>query len=65
MFGATAPRVYLCSCGWKKYVNGSRSDVLVSEKQLPPAECEKCAAERRHRAPNVLERPKHSSAVLP
>lgn len=65
MFGAIPPRVYFCRCGWKKYVNGSRSDVLVSAKQLPPAACEKCAQELSHRAPHLLERLRHGSGALP
>ena len=56
MFGPIRPRVYICSCGWKKYVYGSRSDVLQHPAQIPPRECEKCASELKSRAPNFLER---------
>lgn len=57
MFGPIAPRIYFCRCGWNKYIYGSKSDVLVSEKQVPPNTCEKCGSDDlKTRVPNFLER---------
>lgn len=43
--------------GPDKYVYGSKSDVLFSEKQVPPSECGKCGAQDlHHRQPNIWER---------
>ena len=56
MFGPIAPWVYVCVCGWKRYVHGSPSDVLVSDKQLPPEACAQCGSSDLHsRAPYFWE----------
>lgn len=57
MLGPIPSRVYFCQCGWKQYVYGSKSDVLFSEKQVPPSECGKCGAQDlHHRQPSIWER---------
>ena len=62
MFGAISPRVYFCQCGWNKYVYGSPSDVLFSEKQIPPSQCGACGSEvLNSRPPSFLERLQHKS----
>ena len=62
MFGKISPKVYFCQCGWKKYVYGSSSDVLFSDKQIPPSQCGACGSENlKSRLPNFLERLQYKS----